>query len=359
MTDTKWFSLRGEQYQYDGGWWRKLKVGDRVADNSQCRSIRDNPAWIDTVVTGSNVPSRPRCEYRVPCSQPFQVGDKVRVVSADTESGLWVRNMTKHVGNTLAVEGVSLESNVKVGGYYFPPHCLEPAPPSTPDYTPPDGWRVKGDDELVERGDAFSHSTRGNEWGDPNPISQPLTNSVRNVRDDCMPNGGYILAPIVSQEPQTDDMDGWEIYEPVEGGDPNDGVQYSEGTEWAHRHRPSLWHQDGLCSERAYNNAYLYRRPIQKPIEPAPLMINPVCPICGIEGSDHSCNCHERVSDVVCRNCRGTLSPPAHKPLDVHLPEIERKINPAAVKKPEILDWWRAEKEKLAIDAGKRIGGGM
>ena len=44
-------------------------------------------------------------------------------------------------------------------------------------------------------------------------------------------------------------------------------------------------------------------------------------------------------------------------PLDVHLPEIERKINLASKDRPELLDWWRGAKEALAIEAVKRMGG--
>jgi hypothetical protein len=46
-------------------------------------------------------------------------------------------------------------------------------------------------------------------------------------------------------------------------------------------------------------------------------------------------------------------------PLDIHLPEIERKINLASKDRPELLDWWRGEKERIAIEAGKRMGGGL
>jgi hypothetical protein len=185
------------------------------------------------------------------------------------------------------------------------------------DYIPPEGWRVKGDDEVVQQGDAFSHSTQGNSWPVPNPISWPMVSSVRNARTEYM-TGGYILTPIVStpqldvsQEPQTEDMGGWEIYEPVKGD------VYSPGTQ------VKLPEEDSDCWGKPYTKRHgddvvhprnVYRRPKQQQ---------------------------------------------ARKPLDVHLPEIERKINIAAKDNPEILDWWRGEKERLAIEAGKRMGGGI
>jgi hypothetical protein len=114
----------------------------------------------------------------------------------------------------------------------------------------------------------------------------------------------------VSQEQQTDD--GWEIYEPVKG------ELYSPGTQWKglSPENSGEWITPPNDSRRYVDDPchYIYRRPIQK-------------------------------------------QQPARKSLDVHLPEIERKINLASKDRPELLDWWRAEKERIAIEAGKRMGG--
>jgi hypothetical protein len=133
--------------------------------------------------------------------------------------------------------------------------------------------------------------------------------------------------PDVSQESQNDD--GWEIYEPVKGDDPNSEVRYSDGTEWAHRHSPSLWYQDGLCREYAYNQSYIYRRP------------------------------KKQVGQRIIERLTSNVEQGEHKHLDIYLPEIERKVTLASKANPALLDWWRGEKEALAIEAGKRIGGGM
>jgi hypothetical protein len=225
----KWFTLRGEQYQYDGVcWWKK--------ESSETLSV--------------------------PCSQPFRVGDRVKVVRSDTTDLLWTHNMSAMVGLAGPWEVTSVtDTGCVVRGYFFPPHCLEPAEP-LPAYIPPAGWRVKGDEEVVTDGDAFSHWYEGHECLAPNKKFGNCGipgSPVSAVRRKHLPNGGYILTPIVSspatqapdvsQESQTDD-------------------------------RP---------------------------------------------------------------------------PLDVYLPEIERKINLAAKDRPDLLNWWRAEKERLAIEAGRRM----
>lgn len=143
---------------------------------------------------------------------------------------------------------------------------------------------------------------------------------------------------------QFTDDDEWEMYQPDECGESNDGVQYSEGTEWAHRSSPSFWYRDGLCRERAYNQVYIYRRPRQKPVGPT------VIPL-----PSHWHGIEEPAGVMACNPDY------LRQPLDVHLPEIERKVIEAA-KKPEndgLLNWWRVEKERLANEALARIGGGM
>jgi hypothetical protein len=188
------------------------------------------------------------------------------------------------------------------------------------DYIPPAGWRVKGDDEVVKFEDAYSH-----DWEGLDLKENPLVISYQNgetvgERLKCIRGGGYILTPIVppatpqpivSQEQQPDD--GWEIYEPVVG------EPYSPGTQCKSKSPVSGWqvyegHRFHKFGDYSFDDQYLYRRPKQQP---------------------------------------------ARNPLDVHLPEIERKINLAAKDRPEILDWWRAAKETLAIEAGKRMGGGL
>ena len=150
------------------------------------------------------------------------------------------------------------------------------------DYIPPEGWRVKSDDELVQSGDRFTHDDVGCPFADEAYAYESIGAYVGNTRKRRMPHGGYILTPIVlpstpqpdvSQEPQTDDMDGWEIYEPV------DGHPYSSGAEWAYPSDPSSWWpvRQLVHFSSDYRIDYLYRRPKQQP---------------------------------------------ARKPLDVHLPEI-------------------------------------
>lgn len=226
MNDQKWFSLRGEQYMNDGNWWVK---------------------------SGNN---------RFACPHPFRVGDWVKVSQPDGR----LLKYAKCEGPILELcdSGrviVDFGSRVKVE-----PSLLEPADPSTPDYIPPAGWRVKGDDEVVADGDAFSHWSDGTVCSNPNKLLGYLLtgeHKVSEARQHDLPNGGYILTPIVSP--------------------------------------PSTPQQD-VSSES--------------------------------QDDDRS-------------------------PLGIYLPEIERKVNLAAKDRPEILDWWRAEKERLAIEAGKLIGGGM
>jgi len=130
------------------------------------------------------------------------------------------------------------------------------------DYIPPDGWRVKGDDEVVTDGDRYSHDPYGDAHRKNEECLSAVGKSVGYARGRWMPRVGYILTPIVS--PAT----------------PQPDVSQEQQTD------------------------------------------------------DRS-------------------------PLDIHLPEIERKINLAAKDRPELLDWWRGEKERIAIEAGKRMGGGM
>ena len=195
------------------------------------------------------------------------------------------------------------------------------------DYIPPAGWRVKGDDEEVSRDDVFSHDYTGKPW--PDLIARVFQigccgGNVKNARSSFMPNGGYILTPIVSSpstpqpdvspEQHTDDMDGWEIYEPVVG------EPYSPGTEYRYQSwTPKNWQKTAERMDtihKDHGHGFIYRRPIQK-------------------------------------------QQPARQPLDIDLLSVERKINLAAKDRPDLLDWWRGAKETLAIEAGKRIGGGM
>jgi hypothetical protein len=339
MSESKWFTLRGEQYQYDSRWWRNLKAGEREVPGYQVYSDYIDH-WYPGEVDGNEITEN-SIPCRVPCSQPFHVGDRVRVVKDGHEwcgvSGQVSDTEPRHDGKLFIDFGTT-------GADYIEPHVIEPAEPST-DYTPPDGWRVKGDDEVVAKGDAFSHHGSGKLHDPPVEFQFICVGmSVRDARISQMPSGGYILTPIVppatpqpdvSQGQQTDD--GWEIYKPVKG------EVYSPGTEFKSKPRHSLvknWTpQLGERAEFPSNETLIYRRPIQKQ-QPAKTPAEDTAQL---------------KAAGLYRECRAV----EHKPLDIDLLSVERKINLASKDRPDLLDWWRDEKEKLAIEAGKRIGGGM
>lgn len=62
----------------------------------------------------------------------------------------------------------------------------------------PDGWRVKGDDETVQRGDAYSHDIFGEPHKYPNTHMNNIGGAVQTARKNHMPKGGFILTPVSS-----------------------------------------------------------------------------------------------------------------------------------------------------------------
>jgi hypothetical protein len=243
----KWFTLRGEQYQCDGVCWWKMKSSETLSE---------------------------------PCSQPFRVGDRVKVVRALNSS---------LIGQTFVIDrvtGVDTWGN----GCWIPLQNLEPA------------------------------------------AQEPATQT-----------------PDVSHESQNDDMDGWETYEPV-AGEP-----YSPGTEFQHKYGGQWRKQiEGFRhGHTSVDGSFIYRRPIQKPVDDMEEVRRKIADSAAVV--DTWPEWKQRILSVF----RPKPVEPAHKPLDVYLPEIERKVVLASKDRPELLDWWRDAKAELAIEAGKRIGGGM
>lgn len=68
-------------------------------------------------------------------------------------------------------------------------------PLDIPGYVPPDGWRIKADDEMVGKEDAYSHDTGGRPWSPPLVVGK-YAMLVATLRADYLPSAGYILTPI-------------------------------------------------------------------------------------------------------------------------------------------------------------------
>lgn len=69
-------------------------------------------------------------------------------------------------------------------------------PLDVPGYVPPDGWRIKADDEVVENGDAYSHDRFGKEGNGCGVTRSKIGLTVEELRNMNTPKGGYILTPI-------------------------------------------------------------------------------------------------------------------------------------------------------------------
>lgn len=381
MTGQTWFTLRGEQYQYDGKWWRKLKVGEQQSVYQFKRLLCDG--WNDS--DGRTVNWSTDWEYRVPCSQPFRVGDRVKVVRVKKDNP---EPVYQCIGLDGEIDYLSCSGSLKVktdaGTWYFDADDIEPAPSvemhpghdepdvpvdpgeawelyvpmkgekysdgteykskvrdsywrpdasagfdvrkpcndifiyRLPKYTPPAGWRVKCDDEVVARGDAFSHTQKGNMH--PSPIwcfESTLGKTVKHIRAVDMPRGGYILSPIATDQPNVDT-------------------------------RLCLSCSDELCALDDDPNGDS----------------NATCARCRAE-EDHDFDAEPDVKFNRDGSLVETDQPDVSqelqnedtKPLDICLTYMEQKVKEAAKDKPDVLDKWRAIKVRLAGEMAQLIGG--
>lgn len=62
------------------------------------------------------------------------------------------------------------------------------------DWKCPDGWRVKADDEIVEKGDAYSHDAYGFRREVPKDASLSVGWKVANSRREFLTEGGFVLS---------------------------------------------------------------------------------------------------------------------------------------------------------------------
>jgi len=192
------------------------------------------------------------------------------------------------------------------------------------DYIPPAGWRVKGDDEVVADGDCYSRNWMGKEV-EPGTILAASRIGTLAGRVKNSAGGGYILTPIVSP-PATAVHD---VHMKLHAINPRRHELIKKkmrlglnAAEWVELDR--LQDEAGQCVD------------VIAPLPPQFDMHPPAT----------------QTPDVSQKSQNDD-----RPPLDVYLPEIERKVNLATKDNPEILDWWRAEKERLASETGKRIGG--
>lgn len=73
----------------------------------------------------------------------------------------------------------------------------------TLDYTPPEGWRIRGDDETAVEGDAFTHDRDGSPWIPASVVALDGCligeHTVAALRARFQPNGGFVT----TQQPKT------------------------------------------------------------------------------------------------------------------------------------------------------------
>lgn len=62
------------------------------------------------------------------------------------------------------------------------------------DWKCPDGWRVKSDDEIVERGDAYSHCGFGMERTEPKEVDVTVGWGVARSRREFLSKGGFVIS---------------------------------------------------------------------------------------------------------------------------------------------------------------------
>ena len=128
----------GERYMVDGGkWYRRLKVGDRITDDSEVSTIT-MPLWRETQLAPTKVLNNPSINYRVPCTDPrppFVVGQRVKVARKDESWKYWESYMETYIGVESPVISIDSDGCVEVdveheGTVYLPPWCLDPVEPT-------------------------------------------------------------------------------------------------------------------------------------------------------------------------------------------------------------------------------------